>query len=80
MKIEPFGNNLIVEDLHPIAGYLEVGVDENNEIVINHKDIEVDANGWGFMVFSPEQARYLAQLLERCADACEQGAKENGGG
>lgn len=49
------------------GGYLEVGVNDNCEIVINHPKLDVDANGVGHIVFSVEQARNLAALLEKCA-------------
>jgi hypothetical protein len=46
-----------------IEGFLEVGCNDNNEIVINHPDLKPDENGVGHVVFSPHQARNLAQLL-----------------
>lgn len=46
-----------------IAGFLEVGCNEHDEIVINHPDLKPDKNGVGHIVFSPHQARNLAQLL-----------------
>lgn len=46
-----------------IEGFLEVGCNENGEIVINHPDLKPDANGVGHIVFSPNQARNLARLL-----------------
>jgi hypothetical protein len=33
-------------------------------VVINHKDISVDEEGWGFFEFSPVQAEKLARLIE----------------
>lgn len=44
-------------------GFLEVGVNENNEIVINHPDLKPDENGVGHIVFSVQQAQHLSQLL-----------------
>jgi hypothetical protein len=54
-----------------IAGYLEVGTNGKGEIVINHPQMEVDENGVGHLVFSPNQARYLARLLLKKADEAE---------
>jgi hypothetical protein len=45
------------------GGFLEVGCNEQDEIVINHPDLKPDDNGVGHIVFSPQQARNLAQLL-----------------
>lgn len=50
-----------------IAGYLEVGVNDKGEVVINHPDLKPDADGVGHIVFSPQQARDLADLLYRHA-------------
>lgn len=46
-----------------IEGYLEVGLNENDEIVINHPDLKPDANGVGHIVFSAHQAQHLSNLL-----------------
>ena len=46
-----------------IEGFLEVGCNDQDEIVINHPDLKPDANGVGHIVFSPRQARNFAQLL-----------------
>ena len=46
-----------------IEGFLEVGCNENGEIVINHPNLKPDENGVGHIVFSPRQARDLADLL-----------------
>jgi len=54
-----------------IKGTLEVGANENGEIVINHPDLKPDANGVGHIVFSPSQARHLAQSLTKHADEIE---------
>jgi hypothetical protein len=43
-----------------VGGYVEVGVDENYEVVIN---LDRDRNGIGHLVFSPKQARNLAVIL-----------------
>lgn len=45
------------------GGYLEVGCNEQDEIVVNHPDLKPDKNGVGHIVFSPHQARNLAKLL-----------------
>ncbi len=46
-----------------VAGYLEVGRNESHEIVVNHPDLQPDANGVGHIVFSINQARNFARLL-----------------
>lgn len=45
------------------AGFLEVGRNDNFEIVVNHPDLKPDENGVGHIVFSPRQARQFARLL-----------------
>lgn len=54
-----------------IEGYLEVGCNESGEVVINHPDLKPDANGVGHIIFSPNQARNLAELLWKHALAAE---------
>jgi len=54
-----------------IAGWLEVGVNDRHEVVINHPQLETDENGAGYLVFSPDQARNLARLLNNKADEAE---------
>jgi len=55
-----------------MKGYLEVGLTEDEtEVVINHPDLEPDAKGCGHIVLSSEQARALAHLLLKKADACK---------
>lgn len=44
-------------------GFLEVGTNGEGEIVINHPDLIPDENGVGHIVFSVDQARNLADLL-----------------
>src|SRR5688572_1882837 len=51
-----------------VGGFLEVGANEDGEVVINHPDLNADANGVGHIVFSPSQARHLARLLTENAD------------
>jgi hypothetical protein len=51
--------------------YLMVGLTpDEREVIINHPDLQPDANGVGHIVFSPAQARHLARLLLRKADEC----------
>lgn len=54
-----------------VEGYLEVGTNENGEIVVNHPDLKPDENGVGHIVFSPNQARHLAYLLNKRAGQAE---------
>lgn len=46
-----------------IEGYLEVGLNDKDEIVINHPDLKTDENGVGHIVFSINQAQHLSHLL-----------------
>lgn len=46
-----------------IEGYLEVGLNENDEIVVNHPDLQPDKNGVGHIIFSVNQAQHLSHLL-----------------
>ena len=57
-----------------VGGVLEVGCNENGEIVINHPDLKPDANGVGHIVFLPSQARNLADLLLKHAAQSERDA------
>lgn len=50
-----------------IAGFLEVGTNDKGEVVINHPDLKPDADGIGHIVFSSQQARTLAAILNRKA-------------
>ena len=52
-----------------IEGYLEVGTNDQGEVVVNHPDLKPDANGVGHIVFSKNQARNLANLLLKHAGA-----------
>lgn len=54
-----------------IEGFLEVGRNEQGEVVINHPDLKPDENGVGHIVFSVNQARNLARLLEKQASEAE---------
>jgi hypothetical protein len=51
-----------------IEGYLEVGANENGEVVVN---LDKDRNGIGHIVFSPNQARAFAAVLNKQAEAAE---------
>lgn len=52
------------------AGVLIVGCNEQHEVVINHPDLKPDVDGVGHIVFSPLQARGLADLLRKHAATC----------
>jgi len=58
-----------------IEGFLEVGIDENFQVVVNHPDLKVDELGAGHIVFSVNQARTLAYLLIRKANEAEEEGK-----
>lgn len=47
----------------PKPNTLRVGTNGKGEVVINHPDLKPDDNGVGHIVFSPEQARHLANIL-----------------
>jgi hypothetical protein len=55
-----------------IEGVLEVGRNEQGEVVINHPDMKPDENGVGHIVFSVNQARNLAKLLNKQASEAEE--------
>lgn len=59
-----------------IEGYLEVGRNENGEIVVNHPDLKPDADGVRHIVFSPSQARNFAYLLMKNAAESEMDARK----
>lgn len=67
-----------------VTGALEVGhTEDTHEVVINHPDLNPDADGVGHIVFSPAQARNLAMLLLRHAmqadvEAHREAAKKEG--
>jgi hypothetical protein len=50
-----------------IEGFLEVGSNDQGEVIINHPDLKPDENGVGHIVFSKNQARNLANLLMKNA-------------
>lgn len=57
-----------------VSGTLEVGITpDGTEVIVNHPDLLPDENGCGHIVFSPAQARALAQLLLDKANECEPG-------
>lgn len=51
-----------------IAGHLEIGLNEDLEVVINHPDLRPDADGNGHIILSAEQARNLAGLILKHAE------------
>jgi len=51
-----------------IEGYLEIGTNDRGEVVLN---LDRDRNGVGHIVFSPSQARGLADALNRKANEAE---------
>jgi hypothetical protein len=64
--------NLVMPEVLRPEHYLEVGLtSDEREVIINHPDLQPDANGVGHIVFSPQQARHLARLLLRKADECK---------
>jgi hypothetical protein len=50
-----------------MSGFLEVGHNEQGEVVVTHPDMKPDTDG-GHIVFSPAEARNLARLLIERAD------------
>lgn len=54
------------------GGFLEVGLTEKFEIVVNHPDLKPDENGVGHIVFSVGQAKNFAYLLLRKANEAEE--------
>ena len=54
-----------------VKGYLEIGRNDQGEVIINHPDLKLDENGVGHIVFSINQARNLARLLEKQAREAE---------
>ena len=54
-----------------VEGFVEVGCNESDEVVVNHPDLKPDENGVGHIVFSPKQARNFAKLLLKNADNAE---------
>jgi len=55
-----------------VAAALEVTrTDDTQEVVIIHPDLKPDASGIGRLIFSPRNARYLANLLVEHAAAAE---------
>lgn len=58
-------------DVDLVSGYLMVGTNGKREVVINHPQLITDEHGVGHIIFSPRQARSLAQLLLKKADEAE---------
>lgn len=56
-----------------VAGHLLVGTNGAGEVVVHHQHMQVDANGWGYLVFSPRQARGFAKTVLNKADEAEAG-------
>jgi hypothetical protein len=57
-------------------GALEVGLSEDGlEVIINHPDLEPGEDGVGHIVFSPDQAERLAQLLLKHAEGARATAR-----
>jgi len=54
-----------------IGGFLEVGLDEKCQVVVNHPDLKPDKDGVGHIVFSIEQARNFGYLMLRKADEAQ---------
>jgi hypothetical protein len=53
----------------PASGELVVALTADGQnVVINHPDLKPDAEGCGHIVFSPDQARNLGELLFRKAN------------
>ena len=48
-----------------ISGFLEIGTNDNNEIVVNHHDLDIDENGQGFICFSISEAEALVRILNK---------------
>jgi hypothetical protein len=59
-----------------VQDVLEVGLNENNEIVINHPDLKPDKDGVGHIIFSPAQAHHLAHSLLKHAEEAEHNIHE----
>lgn len=51
---------------------LEVGTNGSGEVIVNHPDLRPDENGVGHIIFSPQQARTLAFLLQQKAHSAEE--------
>jgi len=50
------------------GGFLEVGSTGDGQVVINHPDLKPDENGVGHIIFSVDEARNLAHLLNMKAN------------
>jgi hypothetical protein len=48
-----------------VEGYLEIGLDKRNDVIINHAGCTVDVNGIGHFVFSLDQAQDLINALTK---------------
>ena len=47
------------------SGFLEIGTNDRNEVVINHHDLDIDENGQGFICFSISEAQALVRILNK---------------
>ena len=59
-----------------MGGFLEVGHNEQGEVVVNHPDLKPDADGVGHIIFSPAEARNLARLLIERADLSDRETRQ----
>ncbi len=57
--------------MEKVTGHLEVGCNASGEVIINHPNIQPEANGAGHIVFSPNQARALGRLLFKKASEAD---------
>jgi hypothetical protein len=48
-----------------VSGFLEIGTNDRNEVVINHHDLDIDENGQGFICFSINEAEALVRILKK---------------
>ena len=60
----------------PKPGTLLVGVDDRNQVVINHPQLDTDAQGCGHIVFSAYEADLLADLLKKHAEQARKNMRE----
>ena len=51
----------------PKSGILEVGTNGKGIVVLNHPKIDVDKDGVGHIIFSPNEAMHLATVLAQKA-------------
>ena len=51
----------------PKPGTLQIGTNDTGMVILNHPQMETDANGCGHIAFTPDEAECLAELLENNA-------------